>query len=221
MVNQRLPGDSASYVSYLVATIWRGPAASSSGDAGKLVPPSRWDVEQAGSTEVLSKRVGSFVQGAELFDDSFFALSTQEASAMDAQQRLLLEACWEALGHSTIYDSCQHGVCGAPRAVGVAVGISYNEYFLNTIHQGMTAFTATSGTLSVASGRISFSFGLKGPTLGDPIEIGAAFAVFKGSNQQLELPGSQALHYEWAYRAGVMYYTCAMSIRTALVFCTA
>ena len=27
--------------------------------------------------------------------------------------------------------------------------------------QGMTAYTATSGTLSVASGRISFTFGLK------------------------------------------------------------
>jgi hypothetical protein len=102
MVNQRLPGDSASYVSYLVATIWRGPAASSSGDAGKLVPPSRWDVEQAGSTEVLSKRVGSFVQGAELFDDSFFALSTQEVGAFGSKRRVLCHVRFVEQSHSIL-----------------------------------------------------------------------------------------------------------------------
>ena len=84
---------------------------------------------------------------------------------MDAQQRLLLEGCWQALGHSVL------GAPGGPlagtecaaqaAAVGVSVGISYNEYYLNTAHQGMTAYTATSGTLSVVCGRISFTLGLK------------------------------------------------------------
>ncbi len=149
--------DNLSYVSYLVATVWRGPAAGQSGDSAKLVPPSRWDVDRGWGGEGMSKRFGSFVQGAELFDDSFFALSTQEvrsfcigttkcdsvlnwcscicmlqASAMDAQQRVLLEACWEALGHS-IHN--HNGARDAARAVGVAVGISYNEYYLNSIHQ--------------------------------------------------------------------------------------
>lgn len=31
--------------------------------------------------------------------------------------------------------------------MSVAVGISYTEYYLNCAHMGMTAFTATSGTL--------------------------------------------------------------------------
>ena len=53
---------------------------------------------------------------------------------MDAQQRLLLEGCWEALGRSTL------GATGAlsadeAKAVGVTVGISYNEYYLNSAHQ--------------------------------------------------------------------------------------
>ena len=41
------------------------------------------------------------------------------------------------------------------------VGISYNEYYLNSAHQGMSAYTATSGMLSVVCGRISFTLGLK------------------------------------------------------------
>ena len=37
--------------------------------------------------------------------------------------------------------------------VSVAVGISYTEYYLNCVHMGMTAYTATSGTLRYGQGR--------------------------------------------------------------------
>lgn len=47
----------------------------------------------------------------------------------------------------------------------MAVGISYTEYYLNNASFGMTAYTATSGTLSVVCGRISFTLGLKGPSV--------------------------------------------------------
>ena len=47
----------------------------------------------------------------------------------------------------------------------MAVGISYTEYYLNTAVHGMSAYTATSGTLSVACGRLSFALGLKGPSV--------------------------------------------------------
>ena len=49
--------------------------------------------------------------------------------------------------------------------VAVAVGISYTEYYLNSAPLGMSAYTATSGTLSVVCGRISFTLGLKGPSV--------------------------------------------------------
>jgi hypothetical protein len=149
------------------------------------VPLTRWDVDQgwAGETS-LPKRFGSIVDGAELFDHHFFAVSLQEvrcgkhqaslacavltlctlcctlglqAAAMDAQQRLLLEACWEALSAGA-----SDALRGSDaKTVGVSVGISYNEYHLNSTHKGMTAYTATSGTLSAVCGRISFSLGLK------------------------------------------------------------
>lgn len=54
---------------------------------------------------------------------------------MDAQQRLLLEACWEALGHSVAGMVDGHVPSSTARAVGVTVGISYNEYYLNSVHQ--------------------------------------------------------------------------------------
>ena len=53
----------------------------------------------------------------------------------------------------------------AAKGVAVAVGISYTEYYLNSAPYGMTAYTATSGTLSVVCGRLSYALGLKGPSV--------------------------------------------------------
>ncbi len=49
----------------------------------------------------------------------------------------------------------------AAKGVAVTVGVSYTEYYLNSAHQQMTAYTATSGTLSVICGRLSFTLALK------------------------------------------------------------
>jgi acyl transferase domain-containing protein len=48
-------------------------------------------------TYAPNKRFGSFVDGVELFDNVFFSIAQPEATAMDAQQRILLEASYEAL----------------------------------------------------------------------------------------------------------------------------
>ncbi|PSC74592.1 Polyketide synthase isoform A [Micractinium conductrix] len=153
-------------ITLLTATAWRGPEQTyPSGDASRLVPPSRWDVDVGWPGEsALPKQFGSFVEGAELFDHVFFAVSAPEALAMDAQQRLLLEGCWEALGASAVGASSTTDAAAA-RAVAVGVGVSYTEYYLNAASQGMTALSATSGSLSVVCGRVSFALGLKGPSL--------------------------------------------------------
>jgi acyl transferase domain-containing protein len=92
----------------------------------------------------------------------WFAFTFPQAAAADPQQRLLLEGCWEAVGAAQGV-----GVCGAgPRAsVAVAVGVSYTEYYHNAVLLGTTAYTATSGTLSVACGRVSYALGLGGPSV--------------------------------------------------------
>jgi acyl transferase domain-containing protein len=78
---------------------------------------------------------------------------------MDPQQRMLLEGAWEALAG---------GAASLPSPTersrwGVAVGISGNEY--GRMADSVTAFTATGSALSVASGRVSYIFGLQGPSV--------------------------------------------------------
>jgi len=127
------------------------------------VPASRWDVDVGWfEYSAMNKRFGSFIANADLFDNTFFGVSLQESVAMDSQQRLALEASWEALKGSRTAATL---VGDKTPAVAVTVGISYNEYYLNTASQGMTAYTATSGTLSVVCGRISFTLGLTGPSV--------------------------------------------------------
>jgi acyl transferase domain-containing protein len=87
-----------------------------------------------------------------------------QAAAADPQQRMLLEGCWEVLDDRR-FTSAHGSLTDNKSAVAVAVGISYTEYYLNSVQQGVTAYTATSGSLSVACGRISFTFGLKGPSV--------------------------------------------------------
>ncbi len=152
----------------LTSVSLRGPdishLSSLSQDACQVVPSNRWDADTGWEEERTQapKRFGSFISGAELFDADLFGSPQQEASAMDPQQRLLLEGCWDALSHS----SRARDLTGeAAKGVAVTVGISYTEYYLNYKHQGLTAYTATSGTLSVVCGRLSFTLGLKGPSI--------------------------------------------------------
>lgn len=47
--------------------------------AAVQVPPNRWDVERGwGGESSVAGRFGSFVDGAELFDNAFFHVSIQE-----------------------------------------------------------------------------------------------------------------------------------------------
>ena len=70
----------------------------------RVIPSSRWDVELVAHLvrnyprEVQSRvRHGAFLIDAELFEQGFFRISAAEASAMDPQQRQLLERGYVAL----------------------------------------------------------------------------------------------------------------------------
>ncbi|MFJ3309356.1 SDR family NAD(P)-dependent oxidoreductase [Streptomyces sp. NPDC086549] len=91
---------------------------------------------------------GGFLHDAADFDPAFFGISPNEALGMDPQQRLLLETSWEAFERAGIDPAAVKG-----SATGVFAGMMYHDY------------AANSGTGAIASGRVSYVFGLEGPAV--------------------------------------------------------
>ncbi len=135
--------------------MWELLAAGGDG-IGALPEDRGWDLERLYSEESCV-REGGFVYDAAEFDAGFFEISPKEARSMDPQQRILLEASWEALEDGGIDPRSLHG-----SQTGVYIGVSPALY---GAHMPQDGYQATGGLPSVVSGRVSYALGFEGPAV--------------------------------------------------------
>jgi acyl transferase domain-containing protein/acyl carrier protein len=137
-------------------------------DAIREVPKDRWDVDEyysadPGASGRMCTRHGGFLDRIDEFDAGFFGIAPREATAMDPQQRLLLEVSWEALEHA---GQAPDRLDGSRTAVFVGISsIDFAQLLLSGATESLDVYTASGASHAIASGRLSYVLGLRGPSV--------------------------------------------------------
>ena len=135
-------------------TRWEHSRTDRGWDLAGLFDP---DPDAVGKTYT---RYGGFVADeAAGFDAAVFRDLGTRGQAMDPQQRLLLEVCWEALETAGIDPAALVGT-----DTGVFIG-TWAQPYGAAGSDGSEGYALTGGATSVASGRVAYTVGFKGPAI--------------------------------------------------------
>jgi acyl transferase domain-containing protein len=138
-------------------------------DAVGEVPADRWDVDrfydaQPGKPGKMYTRQGGFLSDIDGFEPQLFGIAPREAAGMDPQQRLLLEVTWEALESA---GQAPDRLSGS--RTGVFAGVCTADYAHLYLKHGdpgvLDAYFGSGTAHSIVSGRLSYVFGLQGPSV--------------------------------------------------------
>ncbi len=133
------------------------------------IPAERWSIDDYYDSDqakpgTINTRSGGFLKNVDLFDANFFGIAPREAMSMDPQQRLTLEACWEAIESAGIPAARLRG-----SRTGVYMGVTMTDYYdlqkKNNDARLIDGYAGTGGFLNSVSGRVSYFFGLHGPSM--------------------------------------------------------
>uniref|UniRef100_A0A7S3JSP5 Uncharacterized protein n=1 Tax=Aureoumbra lagunensis TaxID=44058 RepID=A0A7S3JSP5_9STRA len=131
------------------------------------MPASRFDEDFATREKYpVAATYGGFISVEEIerFANETFSLSRAEASAMDPQQRLALE-----VGHSVLVGEGNYSIDDLIDAnIGCYVGVQTSDFFdlARRPTSGVSqTYLATGANHAVASGRIPYTFGLRGASM--------------------------------------------------------
>ena len=136
-------------------------------DAIAEVPRDRWNLDDVFDADLaapgkMNTRWGGFLDQVDRFDAQAFGISPREAAQMDPQQRLILELCAEALDDAGVRADRLRGT-----QTGVFVGAMWSDYARLVAGDAscITQHTATGQDTSIIAGRVSYVYGVQGPSL--------------------------------------------------------
>jgi polyketide synthase 12/myxalamid-type polyketide synthase MxaF len=136
-------------------------------DAIVEIPAERWSVDEFYDPDpekpgkMHARRCG-MLDRVDEFDAAFFGISPREAVQMDPQQRLMLELAWEVTEDAGI--PVEHL---RDTQTGVFVGVVWQDYARLQQQYAVAAdsHTGPGQALSIIANRISYAFGLHGPSM--------------------------------------------------------
>ena len=135
-------------------------------DAIAEVPASRFDIDtyhdpRPRTPNRVVSRLGGFLDQIDEFDAGYFGVAPREAERMDPQQRLLLETTGDAIADAGL--TPEHL---SQLRTGVYVGGMSSAYSEKLTAAGiMDLYASGGGARSFMSGRISFAFDMRGPSV--------------------------------------------------------